>query len=145
MKTEQFNKIVEEQLFLCTQVLCNKAAEYATDDRLHNFKIAAQLQGTTPIKALEGMMAKHTVSIYDMCSSNKDYPKAQWDEKITDSINYLLILRTLVLDKMSNKTGEVCSVPSNIIFTSDGSDTRRGSNGDYPIEKEGSNTKRHGV
>ena len=29
-------------------VLVNKASEYATDDRLHNFKVAAALEGKTP-------------------------------------------------------------------------------------------------
>lgn len=102
MKSETFDKIVDKQLEFCTKILCNKAVEYATDDRLHNFKVAAQLQDITPIQALEGMMAKHTVSIYDMCTSNKDYPLALWDEKITDSINYLLLLKALVVEVTCN-------------------------------------------
>ena len=28
--------------------------------------------------------------------NDKSFPKEQWDEKITDSINYLLILRAIV-------------------------------------------------
>jgi len=46
------------------------------------------------------MMAKHTVSIYDMCGSGEIYDIAKWDEKITDHINYLLLLRALVEDVM---------------------------------------------
>lgn len=96
MKTEQFNQVVEEQLKRCTDVLIVKAKEYATDDRLHNFKIAASLQNCTPRQALVGMMAKHTVSIYDMCKSNNEYSIDQWNEKITDHLNYLLLLRAIV-------------------------------------------------
>jgi hypothetical protein len=44
------------------------------------------------------MMAKHTVSIYDMCNSGKEYSIDMWNEKITDSINYLLLLRALIED-----------------------------------------------
>ena len=49
------------------RILVEKAAEYADDnDRLHNFNVAAELQGITREEALGGMMCKHTVSIYDM-------------------------------------------------------------------------------
>ena len=42
------------------------------------------------------MMAKHTVSVYDMCESGEQYPVELWQEKITDSINYLLLLNAMV-------------------------------------------------
>lgn len=96
MKVEQFDKIVEEQLKRSTNVLVKKAGEYATEDRLHNFKVAAELYGERPQQALAGMMAKHTVSIYDMCKNKKVYPIDMWNEKITDHINYLLLLRAIV-------------------------------------------------
>ena len=99
MIAELFNKVVDEQLTTCKNVLCSKANEYATEDRLHNFKQAAHIQKTSPTKALAGMMAKHTVSIYDMIESGREYTGAMWDEKITDSINYLLLLKALVYDQ----------------------------------------------
>lgn len=103
MKTEQFEKIVQEQINRCTSVLIDKAKEYATADKLHNFKVAAQLQGITPRQALTGMMAKHTVSVYDMCNSGNDYPMELWDEKITDHINYLLLLRAVVEEEKEKR------------------------------------------
>lgn len=96
MDTETFEQLMEEQIRRSRDVLCSKAKEYATADRLHNFRVAAALQGCTPIQALSGMMSKHTVSVYDMCESGKDYPIDLWQEKITDSINYLLLLNALV-------------------------------------------------
>lgn len=96
MKTETFEKIVNEQITRCTDTLIVKAKEYATEDRLHNFKIAAAVQGVTPEQALAGMMCKHTVSVYDMCGSGKTYTQELWDEKIGDSINYLLLLAALI-------------------------------------------------
>lgn len=98
MKKEKFNEIIQKRIALCLDVLIDKANEYATDDRLHNFKVAACLQGIDPVKALAGMMAKHTVSIYDMMCSDKKYPLEMWEEKIGDHINYLLLLRTLLED-----------------------------------------------
>jgi len=96
MKAEVFNQIVEAQLERCRKILCLKAKEYATEDRLHNFRVAAALEGITVTQALVGMMAKHTVSVYDMVMSGQSYPMELWDEKITDHINYLLLLKAAV-------------------------------------------------
>jgi len=96
MKTEQFNEIINKQIKRSLDVLVVKAKEYATDDRLHNFKVAAVLQHETPVQALQGMLIKHTVSINDMCNSGFPYHIEVWNEKITDSINYLLLLSALI-------------------------------------------------
>lgn len=96
MKTETFNGILEAQIELCKDMLVGKAKEYATEDRLHNFKVAAVLEGCTPRQALAGMMGKHTVSIYDMCRSDVKFSKLIWEEKITDHLNYLFLLKAIV-------------------------------------------------
>lgn len=44
-------------------------------------------------------MAKHTVSIYDMSRANEAFPLELWDEKITDHINYLILLRALLVEE----------------------------------------------
>ena len=102
MKAEQFENIINNRIETCKSVLCSKAEEYATDDRLHNFKIAGELQKCTPVKALGGMMSKHTVSVYDLIEDyeqGKAISKEMWDEKIGDSINYLLLLTALLEDE----------------------------------------------
>lgn len=97
MNSETFARSIEHQLQICTDVLVDKAREYATDDdRLHNFNVAAALQDETPVEALLGMMAKHTVSVFDMGRNAMAYPMDIWDEKITDHINYLLLLRAAI-------------------------------------------------
>ena len=100
MNDVTFNAIVKEQLEHCEALLCSKGIEYDAgfNDRFHSFKVAAELQGKTPLEALAGMMVKHTVSIYDMILA--DNPNiAKWDEKLTDHINYLLLLRGLVMER----------------------------------------------
>lgn len=107
MTNEHFKMIVEGQLKLCENLLVVKGIEYSepgknTDDRLHAFKVAAALQNISPKEALAGMMAKHTVSIYDMCR-NKDsenYTIEKWEEKISDHINYLLLLKALIIEEI---------------------------------------------
>lgn len=96
MTATEFERIFEEQVERSRIVLVNKASEYATEDRLHNFKVAAALEGKTPEQALAGMMAKHTVSVYDMAESGQPYPIELWQEKITDHINYLFLLNAIV-------------------------------------------------
>ena len=61
------------------------------------FKAAAALQHCTPEQALAGMLAKHIVSLYDMCfDDGTHYDISTWDEKITDSLNYLFLLKAIV-------------------------------------------------
>ena len=67
------------------------------------FKAAAALQHTTPQRALAGMLAKHIVSLYDMCFAEETvYPMDTWDEKITDSLNYLFLLKAIVKEGHTN-------------------------------------------
>lgn len=110
MNTEDFNKIIHEQISRCEDTLYKKADEYAMEDRLHNFKVAAGIQNCLPTTALGGMMAKHTVSVYDMIrglEEGKSYPLELWNEKIGDSINYLLLLAAAVREAQADMT--LCS------------------------------------
>lgn len=97
MNNKDFEKSVKNQLDKCKEVLTAKGIYYkaATTDRLDQFKKAAVLQRTIPIDALGGMMAKHTTKLYDMIGNNNQ-DKEQWDEVITDHMNYLLLLNALL-------------------------------------------------
>ena len=94
---DSFAKIIADQTNYCLSLLGTKGQEYSPDgqDRLHTFKVAATLQKITPKQALGGMLAKHIVSVYDMCSEG-EHTKEKWVEKISDSINYLLLLRVMI-------------------------------------------------
>ena len=92
----EYDQAVREQIDFCTDMLLKKRDEYATSDVFHNFNVASEILGITPIQALGGMMVKHTTSIYDMITSGTDYPRELWREKITDNINYLLILSAML-------------------------------------------------
>ena len=103
MKQEQFKEVIEKQLELISNTLLIKSAEYATEDKLHNFRVLAQLQNITMEQALAGMLSKHTVSIYDMIASGNRYGVEKWDEKINDHIVYLLLLRAIIEEKLTNE------------------------------------------
>lgn len=108
MTNADFNKVVEEQLDLCKSLLCKKGEEYDRDtgDRFHSFKVAAALQGETPMQALAGMLAKHTVSVYDLIKDGSS-DLTIWDEKITDHINYLLLLKGLIMDEIGASESDI--------------------------------------
>lgn len=101
MDIKDFKLIATRQFENCKEVLLFKNVEYAkSDDVLSNLKTAAKLQNVSVEKALAGMMAKHTVSIYDMCYSSYQYTMETWNEKITDHINYLVLLKAIVSEQI---------------------------------------------
>lgn len=101
---DNYTKDIREQITMCTQLLTTKGIEYATEDKFHNFRVAAAATGVSMPEALAGMMVKHTVSIYDMCKHSEDFTMDKWEEKITDHINYLLILKAMLkeMERESN-------------------------------------------
>jgi len=97
MLQEEFNNIVTNQMKKCWETLFNKGNEYSVQgDRLSHFKKAAAVMESKPKAALFGMLSKHLISLSDMCMDKRKHPKEVWSEKITDSINYLLILAAIV-------------------------------------------------
>jgi hypothetical protein len=100
MTNQKIAEIVLEQLEYCQNLMVAKGAEYSlTEDRLEVFKKAASLQGETVKQALCGMLAKHVISVYDMCMTDGTFTLGRWEEKITDSINYLLLLKAAVMEE----------------------------------------------
>jgi len=101
MTAKQFDRVIEDQFRQCRQLLCQKAGEYARGDRLSNFKKAADLSDCTPVTALWGMAVKHIISIADYVTDYENgstHTLPGWDEKIHDAINYLLLLKAVLID-----------------------------------------------
>lgn len=105
MNHAEFNKLLNEIVIRTTNVLAKKSDEYSTDiDKLHNFKRAGKMLQCSPERALIGMLTKHIISILDIVDDvdiNK-YPRATHpiiEEKITDAINYLILLEALIKER----------------------------------------------
>ena len=109
MKPDKFNELLTEILERTTKVLSTKSDEYSTEsDKLWNFKRAGKMLNCTPEKALVGMWTKHIISILDIVDKldsdggfmdmNDHYDEhlAMIEEKITDAINYLILLEALI-------------------------------------------------
>ena len=109
MKTEDFESLVKNVFKHCEGLLNGaKKDEYAgEEDRLRNFKTGASQRETIPEDYLLGVKAKHTASISDMVKDlkiGKDYPLALWREKITDEINYLVLLLAVLAERVGDNS-----------------------------------------
>lgn len=103
MDSKTFEQHLAAQQQRTNDTLSAKGKEYAgPTDRLHNFKQAAHMSRVTQAEALGGMMVKHTVSIYDMIDRGDvtAFTREQWQEKIGDHINYLILLNAIVEEEL---------------------------------------------
>lgn len=102
MIPEMFDEVANTTLFGCKTMLTKKKGYGTNEDRLSNFKQAGHLQKIKPTSALMGMLAKHSVALNDYMSEYERTdtlpPAEELEEKITDSINYLLLLKGLLID-----------------------------------------------
>jgi hypothetical protein len=105
MNPERFGQVVKELLWHCNNTLLAKNSEYSRDgERLWNFKVAGRVLDVSPEEALIGMRVKHEVSILDIVDDvvlrGKQVPSPEHlKEKFGDSINYLLLLYALLIDR----------------------------------------------
>ena len=104
MTSDAFTALLNRRIESMETTLLKKAGEYANRyDRLHNFKRAAGILGTTPEEALVGMMVKHLTSIFDIVDRIPDGclpTRAMLDEKIGDTINYAVLLEALITERL---------------------------------------------
>lgn len=107
MKHSDFDKFLEEEIIeKIRSVLSSKSADYSKgDDKLYNFKLAAEMDGCLPITALRGMHLKHRSSIRqgldEILHGNKPRNFDWWLEKVIDDINYDILMLAML------KTGEI--------------------------------------
>jgi hypothetical protein len=107
MNTPDFTVLLERRIGLIKETLNAKAKEYATTyDRLSNFKRQALLKGDNPAGALLGNLSKHLVSVISMIDSygeDKCPTEKEVDEKIGDSINYLILLEAIFKERRKER------------------------------------------
>lgn len=104
MNKPDFDLLVERRCVQIRETLTRKAAEYATENRFHNFIVGGRKANITPESALMGMKLKHDVSVDDLVSWAGTCPEKLTltliDEKIGDSINYLILLEGMLKERV---------------------------------------------
>lgn len=104
-KNKKFDNVVSTTLESCKQTLLVKGREYRRNNNpFHNFDRGVQ---SDPRKSREeviwGMALKHHISVMDMIDDVKEGIKPSEeiiDEKFGDYINYLLIMKASIKDKV---------------------------------------------
>ena len=108
MNHKEFNDVVTKELDYVRELLCSKSKEYDFgEDRFHSFKVGGQLQGISQEKCLLGYLTKHIISIYDMCGKVEEFSFEKFQEKITDYINYGLLLLGMIQEEKSKENEAV--------------------------------------
>ena len=112
MNDKHFNEVVCDRVAAIQAVLSAKAKEYARGDRLSNFKRAGEIGRTIPERALVGMLLKHLVSVLDYVDTLESTGELDFTinfaEKIGDSINYLILLEALMIErKLQSMVGSI--------------------------------------
>ena len=106
MNKDKLLKHIEHRINKCKEVLGYKNSEYASQqDVMSNFKNAANFLGVTPEKVAFSYMMKHFESIKSIVYDNKPVTKELYEEKVTDLINYLLLIDAMMMDKLSKSDG----------------------------------------
>lgn len=97
MTHEEFNRIIRAKIEKCLETLVEKSRYYAiNDDRLAQFKRIASKLNMNPCEVIRVLAAKHETALDDYTlfinSDTNSISWNEWEEKIGDSINYLLLL-----------------------------------------------------
>lgn len=97
MTSNEFSKIEQEWYDMQHSVLGVKADEYATEDRLHNFKTISDLTRgkVTPLQVAMILRGKQVVSLYDRVFSDDPVTTDFFNEKAGDDANYLVLAKAL--------------------------------------------------
>jgi hypothetical protein len=98
----EFDKMVEE----LKDLLFNKGKEYAGDtDALGNFKTGLDI-GVSPLQKLYIFLDKHLSSIKSYVKHGQVFSNEPIEGRISDAINYLFLLRCLIVEKKRQQQKE---------------------------------------
>lgn len=105
----QFDRVLKERLAKIHLILGEKAKQYQRgDNRYSNFDKIAAFEGNTAEQALWGVAMKHVAALSDYINDlpDKCMPLEQWEEKIGDTINYLILLEGVINRRLKGQTND---------------------------------------
>ncbi len=95
---KDFQEFVQWLKGISSKILIEKAQEYATKDRLHNFRLASEKLNVEMDLICLFFMIKHIASIDDIVSHRIQMDDALIMEKFVDAINYCILLKAIYKD-----------------------------------------------
>lgn len=109
MTAQEFNEVAKELIGHCQSTLMYKAGEYATDDRLYNFKQPVSLMNSNPAQVCLWYQMKHIASIAKIAeeiNQGKLPSKALLEEKCGDMLNYTILFYACVTEMSEGQDEE---------------------------------------
>lgn len=108
MLAKQFDKLVNETVETCKEIMVSKGGEYAHgEDRLDNFKRNAAEMGLTPEDVWMVYFRKHLDAITTYVKDVRVGTVRPRSESIMgrydDAINYLMLGKALIIDRRQNQ------------------------------------------
>jgi hypothetical protein len=94
MTNDEFLQFMQKEFDKLMKLQKIKSSEYTINNFDENFEIASKLLNASKEQTALYYMTKHIVSIYDIILNKRNYDKL--DEKINDTIMYLLMINALV-------------------------------------------------
>lgn len=103
---QRFNDCIDNRLNECKELLTVKSVEYRRNGNpYHNFNVGAKFTGESSEKVLYGFLLKHLISLQDIVNDvneNKLPSKEIIAAKVSDIINYMLILEALIEERRNS-------------------------------------------
>ena len=108
LSERELEKLIEERIQTCKRVLLKKSEEYSSEsDRMRNFNTAGRMLGMPPYRVAFMYMMKHFESVYEIVVNDRPATPSVWEEKITDLINYLLLIDAMWRNMYGNISEEI--------------------------------------
>lgn len=106
MNAAQFNDLVNAIRDASVDTLLKKNAMYATEDKLHNFRVGGDIMGGTTAQACWGYLTKHLVALRDKVERNDFSDLDDLKEKCIDTINYTVFLWCIGNEEVNKVDGK---------------------------------------
>lgn len=122
MNGEKFEKLSRSLLDQCEKTMFSKAKEYATEDRLYNFRQPTSMMKVSPAEVCLFYQMKHIASITKIgreITAGKAPSREMLREKCQDIINYTLLFHALVEEEIEKQeaTMTASSAPATLSYS----------------------------
>ena len=114
MTDNEFTKMIEEVFKTCSMIMTTKKENYATNiNRFHNFDERSKINNLPPVQIAFSDFTKHFQAfkdkLYGITINNKYeiLPIALYDENIIDMINYLVLIRGLLIRNIKGEREQI--------------------------------------
>ena len=92
-------------------MLIKKGGDYASEDKLSNFKLAGNICGLTPELNCLSLIATKVARLGVLLNSNKEPNNESIQDSVLDLANYTILLSMILEDRLNNSLGVIIIPP----------------------------------